>query len=143
MKTFVFINVSFYLDSSAIGEGECEKCSNLRSILFFCQLQLFHHQHPHQASVTAEMWEEFKFAINPFAGDTKPNPAVTAEQNALSRASSKMMSKVLCHLIPRKYYNCESNRLNPHCKPFQLVQLDNDMDFNIEQNEKLRGTVEG
>merc|ERR1711915_565044 len=35
------------------------------------------------ASVTAEMWEEFKFAINPFAGDTKPNPAVTAEQNAL------------------------------------------------------------
>lgn len=45
------------------------------------------------ASVTAEMWEEFKFAINPFAGDTKPNPAVTAEQNALSRASSKMMSK--------------------------------------------------
>ena len=96
MKTFVFINVSFYLDSSAIGEGECEKCSNLRSILFFCQLQLFHHQ----ASVTAEMWEEFKFAINPFAGDTKPNPAVTAEQNALSRASSKMMSKVLCHLIP-------------------------------------------
>ena len=49
----------------------------------------------HQASVTAEMWEEFKFAINPFAGDTKPNPAITAEQNALSRASSKMMSKVL------------------------------------------------
>ena len=45
--------------------------------------------------MTAEMWEEFKFAINPFAGDTKPNPAVTAEQNALSRASSKMMSKVL------------------------------------------------
>ena len=44
--------------------------------------------------MTAEMWEEFKFAINPFAGDTKPNPAVTAEQNALSRASSKMMSKV-------------------------------------------------
>ena len=52
--------------------------------------------YPHrQASVTAEMWEEFKFAINPFAGDTKPNPAITAEQNALSRASSKMMSKVL------------------------------------------------
>ena len=45
--------------------------------------------------MTAEMWEEFKFAINPFAGDTKPNPAVTAEQNALSRASSKMMSKVI------------------------------------------------
>ena len=54
----------------------------------------FTHPH-HQASVTAEMWEEFKFAINPFAGDTKPNPAITAEQNALSRASSKMMSKVL------------------------------------------------
>ena len=50
-----------------------------------------------QASVTAEMWEEFKFAINPFAGDTKPNPAATAEANALSRASSKhsaLMSKV-------------------------------------------------
>ena len=41
------------------------------------------------------MWEEFKFAINPFAGDTKPNPAVTAEANALSRASSRLMSKVL------------------------------------------------
>ena len=53
-----------------------------------------HSDSDHQASVTAEMWEEFKFAINPFAGDTKPNPAVTAEQNALSRASSKMMSKV-------------------------------------------------
>jgi len=46
------------------------------------------------ASVMAEMWQEFKFAVNPFAGDTKPNPAVTAEANALSRASSKaLMSK--------------------------------------------------
>jgi hypothetical protein len=47
-----------------------------------------------QASVTTEMWEEFKFAINPLAGDTKPNPALTAENNALSRASSRLMSKV-------------------------------------------------
>ena len=58
--------------------------------------------------MTAEMWEEFKFAINPFAGDTKPNPAVTAEQNALSRASSKMMSKVSSKyhlkLYPRCFY---------------------------------------
>ena len=47
-----------------------------------------------QASVLAEMWVDFKFAINPFNGDSKPNPAVTAEKNALSRASSKFMSKV-------------------------------------------------
>lgn len=53
-----------------------------------------------QASVIAEMWEEFKFAINPLAGDTKPNPATTAETNALSRASSRLMSKVCNKLTP-------------------------------------------
>ena len=68
--------------------------SLLPSIIFTRIKHDFTYPH-HQASVTAEMWEEFKFAINPFAGDTKPNPAITAEQNALSRASSKMMSKVL------------------------------------------------
>jgi len=41
-------------------------------------------------SVTHEMWEELKFAINPFAGDTKPNPMVCDSQ-AASRASSKAM----------------------------------------------------
>jgi len=42
------------------------------------------------ASVTAQMWEEFKFAINPLAGDTKPNPMTSVSQ-AASRASSKVM----------------------------------------------------
>jgi len=41
-------------------------------------------------SVVREMWEELKFAINPFAGDTKPNPMVCNSQ-AASRASSKAM----------------------------------------------------
>jgi len=41
-------------------------------------------------SVTHEMWEELKFAINPFAGDTKPNPMICDSQ-AASRASSKAM----------------------------------------------------
>jgi len=41
-------------------------------------------------SVTHEMWEELKFAINPFAGDTKPNPMQCDSQSA-SRASSKAM----------------------------------------------------
>ena len=36
------------------------------------------------------MWEELKFAINPFAGDTKPNPMICDSQ-AASRASSKAM----------------------------------------------------
>ena len=60
-----------------------------------------------QASVTAEMWEEFKFAINPFAGDTKPNPAATAEANALSRASSRLMSKVQTGYIRESYTHLE------------------------------------
>ena len=37
-----------------------------------------------------EMWEELKFAVNPFAGDTKPNPMICDSQ-AASRASSKAM----------------------------------------------------
>jgi len=41
-------------------------------------------------SVMHEMWEELKFAINPFAGDTKPNPMICDSQ-AASRASSKAM----------------------------------------------------
>ena len=69
--------------------------SLMLSIIFITKIKIDFTDPHHQASVTAEMWEEFKFAINPFAGDTKPNPAITAEQNALSRASSKMMSKVL------------------------------------------------
>ena len=80
------------------GVGESYLKMNLPSLMpsiIFTRIKIdFTYPH-HQASVTAEMWEEFKFAINPFAGDTKPNPAITAEQNALSRASSKMMSKVL------------------------------------------------
>jgi len=41
-------------------------------------------------SVWHEMWEELKFAVNPFAGDTKANPMVCDSQ-AASRASSKAM----------------------------------------------------
>jgi len=41
-------------------------------------------------SVMHEMWEELKFAVNPFAGDTKPNPMICDSQ-AASRASSKAM----------------------------------------------------
>eukprot|EP00092_Neocalanus_flemingeri_P003937 GFUD01004238.1.p1 GENE.GFUD01004238.1~~GFUD01004238.1.p1 ORF type:complete len:922 (+),score=208.49 GFUD01004238.1:310-3075(+) len=41
-------------------------------------------------SVWLEMWEELKFAINPFAGDTKANPMACDSQSA-SRASSKAM----------------------------------------------------
>ena len=36
------------------------------------------------------MWEELKFAINPFAGDTKPNP-MECDSQVASRASSKAM----------------------------------------------------
>ena len=78
------------------GVGESYRIMNLSSpSIIFTRIRIDSTYPHHQASVTAEMWEEFKFAINPFAGDTKPNPAITAEQNALSRASSKMMSKVL------------------------------------------------
>jgi len=41
-------------------------------------------------SVWREMWEELKFAINPFAGDTKPNP-MECDSQVASRASSKAM----------------------------------------------------
>merc|ERR1719431_916962 len=54
-----------------------------------------------EASVFAEMWEEFKFAINPFAGDTKPNPN-SASSQAASRASSKaMLSKSAAESLHR------------------------------------------
>merc|ERR1719481_633644 len=41
-------------------------------------------------SVWREMWGELKFAINPFAGDTKPNP-MECDSQVASRASSKAM----------------------------------------------------
>merc|ERR1719481_1388814 len=45
------------------------------------------------ASVMAEMWEEFKFAINPFAGDAKPNPNCSDSQSASRSSSKAMLSK--------------------------------------------------
>ena len=43
-----------------------------------------------QTSIWLEMLEALKFAINPFAGDTKANP-LACESKANSRASSKAM----------------------------------------------------
>lgn len=43
-----------------------------------------------QTSIWLEMLEALKFAINPFAGDTKANP-MACDSQANSRASSKAM----------------------------------------------------
>ena len=43
-----------------------------------------------QTSIWLEMLEALKFAINPFAGDTKENP-LACESQVNSRASSKAM----------------------------------------------------
>lgn len=43
-----------------------------------------------QTSIWLEMFEALKFAINPFAGDTKANP-LSCESQVNSRASSKAM----------------------------------------------------
>jgi len=54
-------------------------------------------------SVVQEMWEELKFAINPFAGDTKANPMKCDSQTA-SRASSKaMLSKSTAESLHNPY----------------------------------------
>lgn len=53
-------------------------------------------------SIWLEMFEALKFAINPFAGDTKANP-LSCESQVNSRASSKAMLSKSTAESPNKY----------------------------------------
>lgn len=76
LKVFCFIHVQqkylFNLNEIPTGDWRANQCFLL------------------QTSIWLEMLEALKFAINPFAGDTKENP-LACESQVNSRASSKAM----------------------------------------------------